>query len=199
MVWLAIKLFLGGALKRLTDAIGSVFRAVVAHPKEAAIIASLCLSVWLWRGRQEARVEAARWEQAFVDQKAGYEKAQADATQAQLAADAREFDLKTLLAEKADDLSRLSTERTRVAVADYAGRMRCEAPRGAPGGTGGAGLPGDPGQPPDEAPAPELVAIARPDLDALAEGAVQNAAKTEFLIAAIEAGWAVPQSVAFGN
>jgi len=181
-----------------TEAVSGLLRIIRDHPWQAALIAALVLSGWLWRGRQAARVEAAHWEQAFTDQKAAYEKAQADALLAQIAADKREFELKTLLAEKADDLSRISTERTRIAVADYARRNTVrlcpQTPASGGGGTGSVGVPGGPGQPAREETPADWIAITRPDLDALAEQAVQGAVKTEFLNAAVAAGWAVKAS-----
>lgn len=185
-----------GIGKWLQEAATALFGLVRRYPLQAALIASLCLSGWLWRGRQAARADAARWEQAFTDQKAAYVKAQAEARAKQHAADKRELELKSLLAEKADDLSRISTERTRIAVADYARthRLRCEAPDGATSGTGSPGVFGDPGQPADGTGAPELVAVTRTDLDALADEAVQGAVRQRYLKALVEAGWAVPRS-----
>ncbi len=46
MSWLAIKLFLGGALKRLTG----LFAVIGRYPWQTAVIVLLALSAGLWRG-----------------------------------------------------------------------------------------------------------------------------------------------------
>lgn len=193
---LSLGLKLLGIGRWLKEASSALFGLVRRYPLQAALIASLCLSGWLWRGRQAERVEAARWETAFSDQKLAYEKAQAEAKAKQIAADTRELELKSLLSEKADDLSRLSSERTRIAVADYARthRLRCEAADGAASGTASPGVPGDPGRAPESPEAADMVAVTRSDLDALADEAVQGAVRQRYLNALIDAGWAVPAS-----
>lgn len=53
MTGLAIKLFLGGLLKRLLG----LFRWLVEHPLHAALIVAVVASLWLWRGKQHALAE----------------------------------------------------------------------------------------------------------------------------------------------
>jgi ribosomal protein S21 len=203
--------FIPGFGKRLiemaTEAISGLLRIIRDHPWQAAVIALLALFLWALHGKREAQADAsiqkAGWVAEIKARKADrleYEKAQELAKAKQADADRREFELKTLLAEKADDLSRISTERTRIAVSDYA-RLHpvrvCRdagAVSGAASGTGSERVHGDPGQPAREETTADWVAISRPDLDALAEQAVQGAVKTEFLNAAVAAGWAVKAS-----
>lgn len=91
---LAIKLFLGGVFKRLSGLFGLVW----AYPLHCALIASLCLAGWLWRGKQTALAErdAARAETAQVI-KAGQQALAAqiklhDETKAAYAAKAKDAD-----------------------------------------------------------------------------------------------------------
>jgi len=66
MPWLAIKLFMGGALKRLLNGLSALFNIARSHPWQFALALALCLSGWLWRGKQSAIAErdAARAETA---------------------------------------------------------------------------------------------------------------------------------------
>lgn len=194
MLWLRLLGIWGWLKKGLTALAGLVGR----YPLQAALIASLCLSGWLWRGRQEARVNAAKWETAYGDQKLAYEKAQLLAAAKQADADRREFALKSSLAEKADALSRSVAVASRSAVAAYARAhpvsLCKQTPDSAASGPGDTSVPGDPGQFPGEKTNADWLAITRSDLDALADHTMQGAVKTEFLNAAVAAGWAIPQS-----
>jgi hypothetical protein len=187
-------------LGMLFGRVGAIVRGV--PPKVWLVLGVLALlagGVW-WHGRatvahDKALIAAtdARWEAKLTS-------ALAQAKVNQDRADAPKIDAQINNAEKIDDLSVRSAERTRAAVAAYArahpaGRcLRAAAlDRGSSGDTLGAAVPGDPGQP---APAPagdeaELVAVPRPELDYLARGAVQDAIKTRFLNGLIESGYAV--------
>lgn len=57
MIPIAIKLFLGGALKRLLSGLTALWGLIRHHPKEAAIIALLALSAWQYRGKRAAFTE----------------------------------------------------------------------------------------------------------------------------------------------
>lgn len=54
MIWLL------GIGKWLKEAAAALFGLVVRYPWQAALIASLCLAAWFWRGRNEARDELAQ-------------------------------------------------------------------------------------------------------------------------------------------
>jgi hypothetical protein len=207
MTWLAIKLFLGGAIKRLTEALTALLGWAARYPWQAAVIASLCLSGWLWRGRQAARVEAARWEQAFVDQKAAYLSAQAEAKSRQIIRDRQELAAQTALAAQVEQAHAANDTIRKNAVDAYARahpvRLCRQAPASAPSGPGETSVPGDPGQP-DEAPADaDLVAITRTDLDHLAAKAMRDSEWMNWADALIKQGRAVKASdlpvPVFGN
>ena len=70
MTWLAAKLFLGGALKRLWEALTGALKLALRHPWQAAIIALCVLSAWLWRGwsGEEAgrKADSALWAKAHA-------------------------------------------------------------------------------------------------------------------------------------
>jgi len=168
------------------------------YPLQAALIVAVCASLWLWRGRQAARVEAARWEQAFAEQKAGYEKAQADAKAKQLAADKANLASQTALAAQVEQAHAANDTIRKNAVDAYARanpvRVCRQAPGSAPGGSGPADVPGDPGQPSDPTEIPGMVALTRSDLDDLTREAVQGAERFNYLDALIKEGLAVKAS-----
>ena len=81
-------LWLLGAAKWAREAAGACFGLVRAYPLHCALITSLCLSGWLWRGKQsaiaerdEARAETAQaitaGQQALAAQKKEYDDARA--------------------------------------------------------------------------------------------------------------------------
>jgi hypothetical protein len=198
MTWLAIKLFFGGMLKRLIAGLTALWGWAMRYPWQAGLIVALCLSGWLWRGRQAARVEAAQWEQAFTDQKAAYEQAQADALLAQIAADKANLTAQTALAAQVEQAHAANDTIRTNAVDAFARanpvRVCRQAPGSAPSGAGEAGLPGPAGQP-DEAPADaELVAVPRTDLDHLAAKAVRDSEWVNWAEALIAQGRAVKAS-----
>jgi hypothetical protein len=198
MTWLAIKLFFGGLLKRLTGVISTLLGWVGRYPWQAALIVALCLSGWLWRGRQAARVEAAQWEQKFTDQKATYEKAQADALLAQIAADKGNTGTQTGINKEVELVSVQIEAARKDAVAQYARanpvRVCRQAPASAPSGAGPANVPDNPGQPDGPTEIPGMVAITRDDLDDLTREAVQGAERFNYLDALIKEGLAVKAS-----
>lgn len=198
MTWLAIKLFLGGALKRLLSLLGTVADFARRYPWQAACIALLLALAWQTRGKSNAIEERdiARAETRAIV--AEYEKAQLLAAAKQANADRREFALKSSLAEKADALSRSVAVASRSAVAAYARAhpvsLCRQAPDSAASGPGDINVPGYPGQPSDGTEGGELVAITRADLDILAEEAMQGAVRHRFLRSLVDAGLAIPQS-----
>lgn len=154
-------LWLLGAAKWAREAAGALFGLVQAYPLHCALIASLCLSGWLWRGKQSALAErdAARAETAQVI-KAGQQALAAqikmhDETKAAYAAKAKEAN-----DDYAKDLAAASTAADRYANANRV-RKVCV---GRPSETSGPAENSDPGI--SEVPAAEaLVAITRADFD----------------------------------
>lgn len=196
MPFLLLKLL--GFGKWLREAATGLLRLAGQYPWQAACVALLLALAWQTRGKSNAIEERdiARAEtQAIV---AEYEKAQLLAAAKQADADRREFALKSSLAEKADALYRSVAVASRSAVAAYARAHPVSLCRQTPGsaasGPGDASVPGDPGQFPGEKTNADWLAITRSDLDALADHTMQGAVKTEFLNAAVAAGWAIPQS-----
>jgi hypothetical protein len=173
----------------LKEALSALFRLAMRYPLQAALIASLCLSGWLWRGRQAARVDAATWEQAYTDQKAAYQSAQAEAASKQLARDLTDL---TEQAHAANDTIRKNA--VDVYARAHPVRVCRQAADSAPGGPGAAGLPSDPGQPLAPDADADLVAIPRTDLDHLAAKAVRDTEWVNWGEALIAQGRAVRAS-----
>lgn len=162
MTWLAIKLFMGGALKRLLNGLSALFNIARSHPWHAALIASMCLSGWLYRGKQSALAErdAARDETAQVI-KAGQQALAAqiklhDETKAAYAAKAKEAN-----DDYAKDLAAASTAADRYANANRV-RKVCVS---RPAENGASAENSDPGVLEVPATETELVAISRADFD----------------------------------
>ncbi len=135
-------LWLLGALGWLRKAAGAALDVARRYPLQAALIALLCLSGWLWHGKGKALAErdAARAEIAAVIE------AQKQATAAALAARAKTEKLTKDLAHATDQHAADLDAISRRALAD---RMRGQAPRCASGGAVAAAVPdsaqGDPG------------------------------------------------------
>jgi hypothetical protein len=164
-------------------------RLVGQYPWQAALIASLCLSGWLWRGRQEARVNAAKWETAYGDQRLAYEKASQDAHDlavAQVKAVEARSEQKAKEADHAHEIAlRVARSATDRFVA--ANRVRpdqvgsCPAPSASEGN--GPGLP-------PEVPSDPIVAVREPDLQALVEWATVGVEAHNHAVDRINAGTA---------
>jgi hypothetical protein len=191
MLWLAIKLFLGGAIKRLMGALAKLWELTCKYPLQVALVVSLCLSGWLWRGRQAARVEAAQWEQAFADQKAAYERASKEASELALAQVKAVEARNAALAKDAQHAYELGSQAADTALARYvaANRVRpnqvCRSPAPAPGEGS------DPAVPADLPPDPGMVAIREPELQALVEWVKVGIAAHNGAVDKINAGTAV--------
>lgn len=98
MPWLAIKLFMDEALKRLLSVLVALLNIARSRPWQVALIVAVLAAGWLWRGKQSAIAErdAARAETAQVI-KAGQQALAAqiklhDETKAAYAAKAKEAD-----------------------------------------------------------------------------------------------------------
>lgn len=183
----------------------ALFRAVGRYPREAAIIALLCLSGGLWWQLSGVKQDLTTERDGRAADRASYVKAQADAEVAQLAADQtniagqREANrrLETLHAEletaRRDGVSRFIADR----------RVRFETACRSPSGASDPGLRDNP-RPPADGQAPgDLVAVRPEQIDAWSEIELQNAERGGFLRGLVEQGLAVPQSVlpeaAFGG
>ena len=130
MIPIAIKLFMGGLLKRLTAAFAWA-TASTAHLLIVALCVSILGNAWLFRGRQAARVSAAKWEIAYDKQKTAYELAQkqatAEALSVKLAQEAKDEQRK----KDADYALKLDMAHDRRRADDYAAShwVRYQAPR----------------------------------------------------------------------
>ena len=154
-------LWLLGAAKWAREAAGALFGLIRTYPLLAALIASLCLSGWLWRGKQSALAErdAARDETAQVI-KAGQQALAAqiklhDETKAAYAAKAKEAN-----DDYAKDLAAASTAADRYANANRVRKVCVSRPSetSGPAEDNHSAVP--------EVPAAEtLVAITRADFD----------------------------------
>lgn len=139
MIGIALKLL--GIGKWLREAAGGVFSAAMRYPWQAALIALLCLSGWLWLGKGKALAErdAARAEIAAVIE------AQKQATAAAIAARANTEKLTKELADATDQHAADLDAISRRALAD---RMRAKAPRCASSAAAPAAVPDDPARDP---------------------------------------------------
>lgn len=154
-------LWLLGAAKWAREAAGALFSLIGRYPLHAALIASLCISGWLWRGKQSALAErdAARAETAQVI-KAGQQALAAqiklhDETKAAYAAKAKEAN-----DDYAKDLAAASTAADRYANANRVRKVCVSRPSetSGPAEDNHSAVP--------EVPAAEtLVAITRADFD----------------------------------
>ena len=154
-------LWLLGAAKWAREAAGALFGLIRTYPLLAALISSLCLSGWLWRGKQSALAEreAARDETAQVI-KAGQQALAAqiklhDETKAAYAAKAKEAN-----DDYAKDLAAASTAADRYANANRVRKVCVSRPSetSGPAEDNHSAVP--------EVPAAEtLVAITRADFD----------------------------------
>lgn len=137
---LALKLL--GIWRWLKSGLSALLSLAGRYPWQAALIASLCLSGWLWHGKDKALAErdAARADLATIT--AAQKEAAAKAKQARADAEKLTKDLAHATDQHAADLDAIS----RRALAD---RMRAKAPRCASSGPVAPALPdgaqGDPG------------------------------------------------------
>ena len=151
-----------GIGKWLKEALGAAWQATCKYPLQVALIASLCLAGWLWRGKRDALDErdAARAETAQVIT-AGQQALAAqiklhDETKAAYAAAAKDADN-----EYTKDLAAANGAADRYAAAN---RVRSKTCVGRAIETSGPAENSDPGVF-ESAPAEALVAITRADFD----------------------------------
>jgi len=100
----------------------SIFKRAIAYPWQSALIASLCLSLWLYSGKQHARAIIAKRDQTIVQMEA----ASKIATAAQIELNKQVSDKQTQIARIIDN-----DETSRRDIADrsraYAGRMSAQS------------------------------------------------------------------------
>ena len=198
MIPIAIKLFLGGIWKRLTDALGSIFSLIGRFPWQAAVIALCALLAWQTHGKGNALDER---DAAIAGRKAdrlAYIDAQAKAERLQRETDHVAIDRQIRNAELTEQAHVTNQANLRRARSDYARanpvRLCRQTPNGEPGSTLGSAVPSDPGQPADPDTEGEYVAVSRPDFDALTTAAMQAAEREQFLTGLIAGGLAVKAS-----
>ncbi len=131
MPLLILKLF--GIGRWIKSAATGAFKWIAASPVHMliALCAVLALSnAWTWRGRQAARVAAAKWEIAFDKQKAAYELAQKEATRIATEAKAKQEAKDEQRKKDADNALAQDRAIDRRNAADYADshRVRYKAP-----------------------------------------------------------------------
>jgi hypothetical protein len=199
-VMFAIKLFLGGLLKRLINAATAAFAwatASTARMLAVALCASLLANLWLYRGKQ---AEHAGWvreiAERIADRKA-YEAAQIDAQAAQDKQDAANFaSQQAANDEQRKDHAKLEAARGD-AVARFIAPRRVRGPEAvdrAAGGPGVAALPDNHGPPVDGQTGGDFVAVKPEDIDAWSQVELQNADRGAYLRGLIAQGLAVPES-----
>ena len=167
MTWLAIKLFLGGALKRLWEALTALWGVASRHPWQAALIVAVLAAGWQWRGKQQALDALAKCQTESAAKDAA-SKANAAAQLAQK----RAWEAKsTALAKDADNAYTQGMADARTATDRYiaANRMRPQASRISAPRASGEGK--DTGVPESLPADPGLVGVSESDLQACA-GAV---------------------------
>ena len=191
-MWVGLGLKLLGIGRWLKEALGALLHLIRTYPLQAALIASLCLSGWLWRGRQAARVAAAKWEIAFDKQKATYELAQKAAEAKQRAADQANLSGQ-LAANRELDKAHAQLETARAgAVADYLRSHRLQGPAGSASCRASvASMHPSPPAPDSGRADSDLVAVKPADIEAWSKVEVQNADRGNFIRGLIAQGLAV--------
>lgn len=178
----AALLFIPGALPLALKAFTALWGALCSYPREAAIVALLCLSGWLWVG----------WDNEVAAHKAdnaanvAASAANHDAQVAQVkAAEAKSAQI----AKEADNAHTIQLADARSATDRYADAHRLPAKGGiCPAGPTAQG--NDPGVPAEMPADPDMVAVPRTDLQALTEWVAFGVAAHNQAVAKIEAGQA---------
>ena len=179
----------------IKSAATGAFKWIAASPVHMliALCAVLALSnAWTWRGRQAARVAAAKWEIAFDKQKATYELAQKAAEAKQRAADQANLSGQ-LAANRELDKAHAQLETARAgAVADYLRSHRLQGPAGSASCRASvASMHPSPPAPDSGRADSDLVAVKPADIEAWSKVEVQNADRGNFIRGLIAQGLAV--------
>lgn len=182
MPWLAIKLFMGGLLKRLTGLLGVVGR----YPWQSACIALLCLSGAFWHviGKRNDTI-------AGLNGKIGQIVAASDENHAAQVAQVKALEAKSQ--QLARDNANVETQIRTVYVDrrdSYADRMRfdkvCRVSPGSPGQDSPAPI--------DNGPGADSVVVSRADFDIFVENTGRLVAVHQWGDGQLDAGLAVRAS-----
>lgn len=160
---LAIKLFLSDLWNRIKALLDVALR----HPWQAAVIAILCLSAWLWHGKASEHRRYLAERAGRAADRADYEQASAANLAAQIA-QRRAWEAKSALtARTADNAFEQDRPLRRSLIADHADRMRadkvCSSAASAAAETATAEAGDGPGV------LPRMVAVPRDEYEGLAE------------------------------
>lgn len=183
MIWLL------NALGWAKTALSALAGLVRAYPLQAACIALLCLSGWLWMGKRDALEERDEARAELIAQAKAYKAAQVEAERKAMAERAINAQLTKELAHATNERAASLDDSTRRALADY--RMRAKIPACPSSGTDQAslhrGASGDLGTSADD----QLVAVTAADLEAFRNYAVRASVCQEWARGLIDAGLAV--------
>lgn len=162
------------------------------YPLHAALIASLCISGWLWRGKQSAIAERddARAETVALQTK--FDRAQEQAEVKQNTADKSNLGGQLAGNKKLDDNHANLENVRRNSVTAFAARLP-KATGGPPCRASAAGVHSGPGQA-IEGRADSDLAIKPEQLEAISRTEMQNSERGQFLRGLVEQGLAVPAS-----
>lgn len=129
----------------LKNAISAAFALVVKYPVIAAVIALVCLSAWLWHGKQVALDRADAFKQVAVDEirahkatKANYRTAQEQAAKLEAA----RLERVKVIQESINDTSKESYERRLADLRTRYDRLRAQSGASADGKAGTVAVPG---------------------------------------------------------
>jgi hypothetical protein len=194
MTWLAVKLLFGGFIKRAIEALSALFRFARDNPWRMVAIVAVMACGWLWQARNAERAKVSDITAVLISERLATEAAQVQAKAKQAALDNRTAETFRSISERIEYAAR-EYEGAFVSAADRyanANRVRRQGAGGASCGPAAPGVHPDPAAPFDGQADAELVAVTRPDFDALTGQAMQNAERGGFLTALVDAGLAVP-------
>lgn len=181
-----------GIGKWLKEALWRVAGIAGRHPWQFALVLALCLSGWLWRGKQSAIAErdAARAETVALQTK--FDRAQEQAEVKQNTADKSNLGGQLAGNKKLDDNHANLENVRRNSVTAFAARLP-KATGGPPCRASDAGVHSGPGQA-IEGRADSDLAINPEQLEAFSRTEMQNSERGQFLRGLVEQGLAVPAS-----
>lgn len=184
MTWL----FLAWLRGRLQAFAGVAMR----YPMQCALVALLCLSAWLWRGKEHALAERDEARAEIIAQADKFKAAQ-EAARAQALA---EREALTATYKELADAADLRLAKAKGSAAAYAATHRVRFGKDCGGATQPSGLPSP--SPDDNGPgdAADMVAISREDFDKLTDAALRAAANNAWGQSLVNEGLAVPRYIA---
>ncbi len=147
-----------GLLGAVRKGLAALWALAVKYPALAALVASLCLSAWLWRGWNHAETRADKWQTAWTAMDDANKKATAWAKAEKRAKETAATDIK----ESANDRRKTVQAAGARAGDDYRARNQCVRVTPAQGGGVNADLPrpdSSAGQPEGQGGNAELVAV----------------------------------------